>query len=197
MKTCNRKDIVNIPNSLSVVRILLIPLFVVLYLGKDPAAYGIWPGLILAVSGLTDMLDGIIARKFNQITALGQILDPIADKLTQATVVVCIAIVNRQNWTLIPLVCVFICKEAIMALGSLKLFRMGARPTAAMWFGKMGTAVFYIIMFLIIIFPNIPDWVITSMVALVALLMMFVLVRYGMVYVDIVRQKKQEGKKNP
>jgi cardiolipin synthase len=197
MKTCNRKDIVNIPNSLSVVRILLIPLFVVLYLGKDPAAYGIWPGLILAVSGLTDMLDGIIARKFNQITALGQILDPIADKLTQATVVVCIAIVNRQNWTLIPLVCVFICKEAIMALGSLKLFRMGARPTAAMWFGKMGTAVFYIIMFLIIIFPNIPDWVITSMVALVALLMVFVLVRYGMVYVDIVRQKKQEGKKNP
>ena len=125
------------------------------------------------------MLDGIIARKFNQITALGQILDPIADKLTQATVVVCIAIVNRQNWTLIPLVCVFICKEAIMALGSLKLFRMGARPTAAMWFGKMGTAVFYIIMFLIIIFPNIPDWVITSMVALVALLMVFVLGRYG------------------
>ena len=77
-----------VPNILSLFRIALIPVLVLTYLSCDD----IWlPASVLVLSGLTDLLDGWIARHFNQISEIGKLLDPIADKLTQFTVVVCLA----------------------------------------------------------------------------------------------------------
>ena len=123
------KKIMNVPNAISVFRILLIPVFAVLYLTRDPNDYGVAAGVVLAVSAATDMLDGYIARRFNQVTPLGQVLVPIADKLTQATVVICIAISNAHNKFLLPIVSIFIIKEGLLALGSLILFKKGSRPS--------------------------------------------------------------------
>lgn len=78
----------NIPNLLSLLRILLVPVFVILYLLSSDERMDLmyWSFGVLILSGVTDSLDGIIARKCNQITDLGKLLDPVADKLTQVAV---------------------------------------------------------------------------------------------------------------
>ena len=67
-----------IPNILSCFRIVLIPVFIVCYLNTPAEGIALWPVLILMLSGLTDVLDGFIARRFNMISDLGKMLDPVA-----------------------------------------------------------------------------------------------------------------------
>ena len=80
-----------------------------------------------------------------------------------------------------------------MGLGSLMLLKRGKRPSAALWFGKLGTIVFYIVMLLIMFIPDIPNAAMTVMIAIVAGFMIFAFVRYAMVFLEILR----EGHKNP
>ena len=87
-----KKEIFSLPNVLSMIRLALIPLYIVIYLNAvDIAHYYISAG-ILAVSCLTDLIDGQIARHFNMVTTLGKVLDPFADKATQFTLILCLAI---------------------------------------------------------------------------------------------------------
>ena len=127
---------ITVPNALSLLRLLLIPAFVVYFLGGRILEACI----VLAVSGLSDLFDGWIARKYHQITALGQMLDPFADKLTQATVAVCLAI---QQPVLVPLLAVFVLKESAMIVAACVLLKKKKRPCAARWYGKAATAMFY------------------------------------------------------
>ena len=134
------KGSLTIPNLLSVIRIALIPVFAVLYLKGEmvPAV------LILVISGLTDLFDGKIARRFNQVSALGKILDPVADKLTQITVAIILLIkfhqaqspvINAFGWVFI----VFLAKEGFMVLGGLAMLICNLRPGAAEMPGKIAT----------------------------------------------------------
>lgn len=145
------KGCLTVPNLLSVIRIVLIPVFAVLFLGDNQIAALI----VLAVSGLTDLFDGKIARRFNQVSALGKILDPVADKLTQITIAVILfilfrnaesSVINAFGWVFL----VFLIKEAVMVLGGLVMLLMNIRPGAAEMPGKVATAAFYGIMILII-----------------------------------------------
>lgn len=134
----------NIPNALSLVRILLIPVFLVLYLNRlDWWAFG-----VLAFSGLTDMLDGFIARHFNQITDCGKLLDPISDKLTQVGVLVALATRYRE---LMPLV--FLCgaKETCQAIGGVIMLKRRCAVQGSLWFGKLSTVVFYVCMLVLVV----------------------------------------------
>lgn len=91
-----KREIFSIPNVLGYIRILLIPLFVWRYLtAQSGADYYTAAGIVL-LSGLTDLFDGLIARRFHMITELGKVLDPIADKLTQAAIVFCLMF--RVRW---------------------------------------------------------------------------------------------------
>lgn len=147
------KGCFTIPNLLSVIRIALIPVFAVMYLnGNQLLAIA-----ILAVSGLTDLFDGKIARKFNQVSALGKILDPVADKLTQITIAIILFIsfrkaenttINAFGWVFL----VFLVKEVVMVLGGLVMLLMNIRPGAAEMPGKVATFTFYGVMILIIAF---------------------------------------------
>ena len=92
----------NIPNLLTTLRILFVPCFVYVYWTVPPSGF-YWPVVILALSGLTDVADGMIARKFNMITPLGRFLDPVADKLTIGAVVVCLAVRHPILWVLFAL----------------------------------------------------------------------------------------------
>ena len=85
----SRYKILTVPNLMSFFRILLVPVFAVTFLEKVP----LWPVVILLLSGVTDLFDGMIARKFNQVSDLGKMLDPAADKLTQIAVVSCLTTV--------------------------------------------------------------------------------------------------------
>ena len=151
------KDLFNgcrtIPNLLSLIRILLIPVFAVLFYNGE---YG-WAVITLVVSGISDFLDGKIARRFNQISALGKILDPVADKLTQITVAVLLFIsfyraedanLKAFSWVFL----VFIVKEFLMVAGGAVMLACGIRPGAAEIYGKVATFAFYAIMILVIAF---------------------------------------------
>ncbi len=140
-----------IPNLLSVIRILLIPVFAYLFYNDEK----IWAVVVLALSGLSDTFDGQIARKFNQISDLGKVLDPVADKLTQIAIAIMLLIdfksaqnpvINALGWVFL----VFLIKEAIMIIGGLIMLLLNIRPGAAEFWGKAATVVFYVGMVIII-----------------------------------------------
>lgn len=165
----------NLPNALSILRILLIPFFSVLYLNaKFPSDYWLAAALLL-LSGLTDILDGMIARKYHLITKLGRILDPVADKLTQASVCICLAVRN-PDLSILPIM--YILKEGLMLIGGYKILKRSKDIASSRWFGKMATAVFYAAMMLLIAFPNLPTWFTFSAITVVIVCMIFSFTMY-------------------
>ena len=147
--TDNLKDLFEgwntIPNWLCFLRIALIPVFSVLFIKE----YYIPAFVVMIVAALTDLFDGKIARKFNMVSNLGKILDPIADKLSQMAIVV-ILLVKYWNNGLKYLLLIFIIKELVMIIGGALLLAKGLRPSAAEIWGKVATTVFYVFMILII-----------------------------------------------
>ena len=108
----------NIPNLLTFFRLLLIPVFVYSYSFAGNTAASV---VILAVSGITDVLDGYIARKYNMSTPFGSVFDPVVDKLTQITVALCIALSGLAvMWFVFGFL---IIKEAAMVVGGISLYR--------------------------------------------------------------------------
>lgn len=138
--------IFTLPNVLTFFRILLSPVFVFLYFYQLENHYLYATGVLL-LSGLTDVLDGVIARKCNLITVLGKILDPIADKLTQAVIIVCLTInhYDDKNSFLIYILILLFAKEFTMMLGAIVLFKSGTRPSESKWWGKLGTVMIYVL----------------------------------------------------
>lgn len=147
------ENVWTIPNIISFIRIILIPVFGVLFYKGQL----LWALLILAISGFTDFIDGKLARKLNQVSELGKMLDPIADKLTQATIAIVYFLSFRQaeNDTLRLFAWVFllfIVKELVMLIGGAIMIAVGIRPGAAEIYGKAATMIFYVVMVLIMAF---------------------------------------------
>lgn len=145
-----------IPNWLSYIRIALIPVFAVLFY----KGYVGWAMLVLGLSGLSDFLDGKIARKFNQVSDLGKIIDPVADKLTQITIAIMFYIEFRTSFdelikTFSWVFLIFVIKEFVMVFFGGLMLAMGLRPAAAEIYGKAATMVFYLVMIAIVMFG--PD----------------------------------------
>lgn len=126
----------HIPNALTILRFILIP-FIIVYIVQDKYIEAF---IFLTISGLTDVLDGIIARKFNFITNFGKLIDPLADKTTQISILVTLALKD-----IIPmwiLVIVFI-KEFAMVAGASFLYGKEL-VVSSKWFGKLATVLFYL-----------------------------------------------------
>ena len=148
-----KKDIWSIPNLLSLFRLVLIPVYVSIYLHAETRAQYILAGCILAVSCLTDMIDGKIARKFNMITTLGKMLDPLADKLTQLTLTLCLSL---KYPVLYPLLALLVVKELVqLALGVLFL-RRGKMLSGALMAGKVCTTVLFVSLIALVLLPGMP-----------------------------------------
>ena len=129
----------NIPNALSLLRIVLVPVFLVLYLNHLDS----WAFWTLVVSGVSDMLDGFIARRFHQITDCGKLLDPISDKLTQVAVVIALA---TRYAELLPLAALCMAKEICQGIGGVIMLKRHSAVRGSKWFGKASTVVFYVAM---------------------------------------------------
>ena len=192
-----------VPNLLSLIRILLIPVFGVLFYQGHIG----WAVIILVISGLTDFFDGKIARRFNQISELGKMLDPIADKLTQITIAVVIFLEfnKSQNPTMQWFKWVFLFflfKELLMVIIGAIMLACGLRPVAAEIYGKVATFVFYAVMVLVIAFgPEIgalrtlfvlPDWLMIGLVILAAVLTFIALLSYAPPTYKQFQEKKAE-----
>ena len=171
----------NIPNILTVIRFLLIPVFAYQYL-----VYGnvVWATIILVLSGVTDVLDGYIARRFNLVTKWGVVFDPIADKLTQLTVAFCIAFRGLElMWIAFGLMLV---KELVLVSGGIKLYRKADVVVPANWIGKLATLVFYLVFFTLILFENEITLEVKETMVIVALsLSIFALFSYAINFFKI------------
>jgi len=150
-----KKEILSIPNLLSLFRLALIPVYIVIYLNAEDASHYYLSAAILAVSCLTDLIDGKIARRFNMITTLGIILDPFADKATQFTLIVCLAV---KHPVLLYLVVLFVLKEGFqLVAGGVTLLKKGKMLSGALMVGKICTTVLFVSLILLVMIPTISD----------------------------------------
>lgn len=186
-----KKEIFSIPNLLSYFRILLIPVFVVLFINsKGNLAVHIATAGVLILSGLTDMIDGKIARHFNMITELGKVLDPVADKLTQAAIMICLAMRYPLLWAFIGML---IIKEITMAVLGMVFLKKGRKLKGAHWYGKVSTVVFYLVMIALLAVPpsKMPFELSTALIIVSGAFMMFSFIMYLSVYFNMARDIKE------
>lgn len=180
-----------IPNILSFIRILIIVPLIISFLNERFIESGIY----LLISGLSDMFDGAIARKFNQITQLGKILDPIADKLTLIAVVICLAILFPSVW---PIVIILISKDVLMLIGGAILLCMKIRPPAAKWYGKVATAIFYTsittMVCLSAIFGYKNDVLDIVLMGLTLISMIVAFISYAIIFVKLIKNRNNPNK---
>ena len=147
MKKIRLKELFNIPNCLCYLRIILIPIFLHRYfLAGSKEDYYIC-ATILIISGLSDFLDGYIARHYQMITDFGKVIDPIADKLTQFTVAFVLVYTYSWMWLLLLII---VLKDGMLALGGLYLYEKGAKVQGASWWGKISTAIFDVVAIVLI-----------------------------------------------
>ena len=126
----------NLPNKLTILRVILIPFFVVFMLFDINGAADKWIALVIfCVASLTDMLDGKIARKYNLVTNFGKFMDPLADKLLVCTALICLTSMNRLN---VIVVLVIIAREFIISGFRLVASDNGIVIAASYW-GKFKT----------------------------------------------------------
>ncbi len=136
-----------IPNILTTVRLFLIPLFAYFVLGQHNLLAA---GLVFLCSGITDVVDGFVARRFHMITDIGKVYDPLVDKLMQITALICLSIEE-----IIPFwaIWIIIAKEGAMIIaGSIMYFKHIVMQSN--WYGKAATVIFYAIIFVMIIFTG-------------------------------------------
>ena len=145
-----QKKIVTIPNILSFFRLCLIPVIIWLYIGEKNY---LWAGIVLILSGATDLADGFIARHFHMISDLGKVLDPVADKLTQAAMLFCLC--TRFPLMILPLV-LMIVKEGFMGISGIMIIRKTGSVFGADWHGKAATVLLYAAMIVHVFWYEVP-----------------------------------------
>lgn len=163
-------------------RIVLLPVIVWLYC-VEQNYYGAIA--VLVVSGITDIVDGFIARRFNMVSDFGKILDPIADKLTQGVLLICLAVKYK---IIILLVVIFALKEYIMiTLGYIAMKRKDS-VNSAKWYGKLNTVIIYSTIVLLIMFPRIPVSVVNVLSVICISVIVASFVMYARFYQRILKK---------
>jgi len=167
------KKIITIPNVLSFFRICLIPVIVWLYCINHDYA---WAGYVLILSGITDIVDGYIARHFHMVSNFGKILDPIADKLTQVVMLICLAL--RFHLMIVPFV-LMVVKEIYMSVSGILIIKRTKIVCGAEWHGKAATCFLYGMMILHIFWYEITPAVSTVCIMACAVMIGISFVLYG------------------
>ena len=175
-----KKEIFTIPNLLSMFRLVLIPVYVIIYLNADTKEDYLLAAVILAVSCLTDLADGKIARHFNMISNVGKVLDPIADKATQLALIVCLAVHYPLLWIVIGL---FVLKEGFQLIAGLVTLRKGRMLDGALMSGKVCTTILFISLIVMVLIPELPQTVVNVIVIVDSIFMLIAFVDYARVYV--------------
>lgn len=168
MESPYENKIITIPNLLSLFRILLLPLFVILYLNAETGLEFFRATIVLAISAITDLVDGKIARKFNMISKLGKILDPIADKLTHITIAFCLC------WQIPQMIYIFVLlviKElSMMFMALYGTFRKNKKIwDSAQWYGKVCTTIVFVVLITLVLFPSMPVTVVNILLVICAI----------------------------
>lgn len=166
-----KKEIFTIPNILCYIRFLLVPLFLYYYMQGDY----VLSSCIILIGSITDFLDGYIARHYNMVTQLGKAIDPLADKVMQLAIA--IALASRYPM-MIMLLILFVVKELFQGICCLVGLKKHRRMDGAMWFGKVSTAVFYVLTFALIAFPQMNIALVSICCWITTLFMGFAFIKY-------------------
>jgi len=184
-----KRDILTIPNFLSFFRLLLIPVLVWLYCSQKK--YNI-AAFVIAISAVTDIADGKIARKYNMVTDFGKIIDPIADKLTQASLILCL--IPKYRW-MTALVILFVIKEGFMLMAGYMTLKLTDTVNSAKWHGKVSTVVLYTVIMILVLFPRMPETATNILIGLCGAAMIISLMLYGRFYIGIFKNESTREKR--
>ena len=174
-----KKEIFTIPNMLSMFRLILIPVYVSIYLKADESADYYLAASILAVSCLTDMIDGKIARHFDMITTVGKILDPLADKLTQFSLILCFVTKYPALWILVGL---FFIKELFQLIAGAVNLRKGKMLKGALFSGKICTTVLFLSLIAMVMFPELSEKTVNIITAVDSIFLLVAFADYAVAY---------------
>lgn len=174
-----KKEVLTIPNLLSLFRLVLIPVYAGIYLRATQGYQYLLAGGILSLSCLTDMVDGKIARKFHMITTLGKILDPLADKLTQLTLTLCLSL---RHPVLYPVLALFVVKELFQLVLGIVFLRKGKMLPGALMAGKVCTTVLFVSLITLVLFPRINETAVSFLAAVDTVFLMISFVSYFLAY---------------
>ena len=186
MRSIFKGRIFTIPNLLSCIRILLIPVFLWFYLAKDDITATV---ILLALSALTDMLDGFIARHFHCVSDLGKALDPVADKLTQVAMLFCLLFRFPRMIILIIVLCV---KEVFVGSTQLLVIHRTEEVLGADWHGKLTTILLYGVMLLHLLWLDLPASLSFALEMLCIVMLLLSGVLYGLRNIRAAKAARQE-----
>jgi len=173
--------LLNVPNCLTLIRFIIVPIFGV-YLFFEQYLIAV---ILFIIAGITDVMDGYLARKFNLVTNFGKIADPLADKLMQLTALVLLTYLNK-----IPvfILIIIISKELLIGIGSISLYKKDNFVVSANWYGKLSSVIFYFAIIVLIIndknslFKNLLVWI-------AVLSAIFAFYMYSKTYRDVKKKK--------
>lgn len=165
--------IITIPNIISMFRVVLIPFIIYSFVKLNNIPLTV---VLIAVSALSDILDGKIARKFNMVSDFGKFFDPVADKATQIALAICLAFKIKM---MIPLLIFLLIKEIFMGVSGYIVIKRTGAPDQAKWYGKACTVVLYGSMMAMILFPGMPEWLSYALICLCAVFMLISIVGYA------------------
>lgn len=180
-----KKEIFTIPNVLSFFRLALIPVYMDIYLNAEDPFHYYLAAAILAVSCLTDMIDGKIARHFNMSTTLGRFLDPVADKATQFTLIVCLAIRYPILWYLTGF---FVVKESFQLIAGAVKWRKGKVLNRALLSGKICTTILFVSLIVMVMIPTLTQKDVFIIALVDAVFMLISFVHYILAYCGKVKR---------
>ena len=174
-----KKEVFTIPNLLSFIRLILIPVYVIIYINaKNSFDYAL-SAAILGISCLTDLVDGKVARRYNMISTLGKILDPLADKATQLTLILCQTTKHPILWYLVG---IFILKEGFQLIAGGITLHKGIMLKGALLSGKICTTILFISLIVMVLFPQLPTAIITVITIADAAFMAVAFIDYALTY---------------
>lgn len=180
--------VLNLPNVLTTIRFFMGPFFgYYLYIQQYRISI-----VIFIVAGITDVLDGYIARKYNIVTKWGKLADPLADKLMQLT-----ALIMLTYHKIIPAVflIIMLAKELMMVAGSIKLYKKEHFVVSANWYGKFATVVFYVAICITMMFTilgldgTIPSIIVVMLILVTLVTMIYAFINYVFVYKEATKKK--------
>ena len=176
----------NTPNILSIFRLCLVPVFVMMYFSGIPNARLFAVG-IYVVAVTTDFLDGYIARKYNMITNLGKVLDPLSDKMFTFAVLSCLVIDFKISFWFVG---IFFFKECLMGIGGLVIHRfVKTEIPPSNIVGKTAMVIFFICCCVIIVVESLPPETASIMIGIALVISCASLVTYFVSFVKIIKRK--------
>jgi len=184
----SENKVFTIPNVLSFFRLLLIPFILLTYFYYEKYLFS---AILLIISAVSDIVDGFIARKFNMVSNLGKILDPIADKLTQLAVLVCLCFSFHQMF--LPTI-VLLIKELASGIIGLIVVKRIRHNLSSEWHGKLATVLLYAVMMIHLFWINVPKVLSFILICLSVLVMLLSFTLYIIRYAKILKENPKKVK---